>query len=105
MDAPERLILIAVSVEDGTSQSTTKNGQGEIVLDPKKPLRVVGCLDSARFDKWVASEIEAKRMEPPHVHGGYPAGTTPDHVGEILFSHNSPGQVCVNFNGVPICFP
>jgi hypothetical protein len=100
-----QLMLIAVSVEDGTSQSTVKDPKsGDIVLDPDKPLRVVGCLDSARFDRWVASEIELKQMQPPHVHG-YPAGSSPTRVGQIFFSHNSPGQVCVDFNGVPICYP
>ena len=99
-----RLMLIAVSVEDGTSQSTVQDPSGNIILDPKQPLRVVGCLDSERFDKWVAGEMEAKQMERPHVHH-YPADVTPDHVGEILFAHNSPGQVCVIFNGVPVCFP
>jgi hypothetical protein len=100
----EQLMVIAVSVDDGTSQSTVVDKDGNTVLDDTKPLRVIACLDSARFDKWVASEIAAQQMQRPRVHR-YPAGAAPTYVGTILFTHNSPGQVCVDFNGVPICVP
>ena len=106
MDQPQRLILIAVSVEDGKSQSTVRDKDGNIKLDDTKPLRVMGILDSARFDAWVQNELQQAnpQIKKPHVHR-YPDGTSPTHVGTILFTHNSPGQVCVDFNGVPICYP
>ena len=98
-----QLMLIAVSVEDGTSQATV-NDNGKTILDPQQPPRVVGCLDEARFYDWVRDELKGGKMRLPEVHG-YPDGSTPTEVGVIRFSHHSPGQVCVDFNGVPICFP
>ena len=104
-----KLMVIAVSVDDGTIQSTVEGADGSITLDPTKPPRVIGCLDSADFDQWVDGELKQKKMQLPTVHNNYqhlyPDVNSPAHVGVILFSHNSPGRVCVIFHGVPICVP
>lgn len=104
-----QLMVIAVSVDDGTIQPTVAGSDGSITLDSKAPARVIGCLNSDNFDQWVKAELDAERMKLPAVHMDYQAQHTgdkaPAHVGEILFTHNSPGRVCVTFNGVPVCFP
>ena len=104
-----QLMVIAVSVDDGTSQSTVKDKDGNFILDPQTPPRVVGCLDSADFDQWVDAELKQGKMQLPTVHNSYqhlyPTDNLPAHVGVILFTHNSPGQICTIFHGVPICVP
>jgi hypothetical protein len=96
-------MLIAVSVEDGTGQSIEEK-DGNTTL--AKPLRVVGHLDSDRFDAWVQKELglgEKSLIQPPHV-DHCPDGIFKD-VGTIRYSSNPSPRICVDFNGVPICFP
>jgi hypothetical protein len=104
-----QLMLIAVNVDDGTIQPTVVGNDGNVTLDPTNAPRVVACLNSEDFDKWVAEELNAKKMQLPSVHNSYQhlytGDNPPAHVGVILFTHHSPGQVCFDFHGVLVCVP
>ena len=104
-----QLMVIAVSVDDGTIQPTLECEDGSITLDPNAPPRVVGCVNSDDFDQWVASLRKDGKIELPSVHSEYQhlyaGGISPTHVGVILHTHNSPGQVCVPYHGTLLCYP
>jgi|SoiMethySBSTD1v2_1073268.scaffolds.fasta_scaffold46919_2 hypothetical protein len=104
-----QLMVIAVEVDDGTIRQSFVDKDGKIAVDDTKPPRIIGCLESEDFDRWAESMKKQNKMKLPRAHNHYQhlyaPGTSPSHVGVILHTHNSPGQVCVIFNGVPVCFP
>ena len=100
-EAPKKLLVIAVEVENGTIKEP-------VAGDPNP--RVIGIKDSTDFDNWVAS-LPAAKKEPSkkadHATGEHPyvsdTSPRPKHVATILHTHHSPGCTWVIVNGWPFC--
>jgi hypothetical protein len=112
---PKKLMLIAVDADTGT----IREPQGANGSKDAKP-RVVGIVDEAVFDDFVAQHLlenppdpddpshpkkarRVTRMASPQEPYGNPPKPA-KHVATILDTHNSPGCVVVYINGWPFCY-